>query len=420
MAINNAINLGGVVNADGFTIGGGTTRRTLTFSGADIALVAAADRTYNLPGASGTFLNDSRSVSTTGPLQGGGTLNADLTLTLISADGSSGGYLTSANWTTFNDAAGKAHDQNTDTGTDCTTFHIDSDATGPKLKNSSGELQARNSADNAYADFRCKDLHVEGDQTILNTETVTTEDNIILLNSNQTGVPSEDGGIEIERGATIDAYMLWNETSDRWECGLTGALQSLITTGDTVDAAKLANVLGIDHGGTGATTAPTAFDALVPFTTKGDVIATHNGTGATRLPIGDDDQVLTADAAASYGFVWKAASGGGGGIDWEELTGSTTIAINAGYIMNLGTLLTGTLPATAAVGSVIAITGKGAGGWKVAQQASQQVHFGTMSSTSGTGGYLQSVGVRDSIRMVCIVANNEWNVVSSVGNITIS
>jgi len=56
------------------------------------------------------------------------------------------------------DAVSKKHTQNTDTGTTETTFQIDSDNTGPKLKNSSGDLQARNSADNAYADFVCKNL----------------------------------------------------------------------------------------------------------------------------------------------------------------------------------------------------------------------------------------------------------------------
>jgi hypothetical protein len=47
-----------------------------------------------------------------------------------------------------------SHSQNTDTGTTGTTFHIDSDNTGPKIKNNSGALEARNSADDAYANMR--------------------------------------------------------------------------------------------------------------------------------------------------------------------------------------------------------------------------------------------------------------------------
>jgi hypothetical protein len=43
-----------------------------------------------------------RAVNTTAPLSGGGALSSDLTLSLPAASGSQNGYLTSANWTTFN------------------------------------------------------------------------------------------------------------------------------------------------------------------------------------------------------------------------------------------------------------------------------------------------------------------------------
>ena len=50
------------------------------------------------------------------------------------------------------------HTQNTDTGTTSSTFHIDYDNNGPKLKNSSGTLQIRNSADSAFADISVSKL----------------------------------------------------------------------------------------------------------------------------------------------------------------------------------------------------------------------------------------------------------------------
>lgn len=53
-------------------------------------------------------------------------------------------------------AVSAGHTQNTDTGTTSTTFHIDNDASGPKLKNNAGALESRNAADDAYADFRAK------------------------------------------------------------------------------------------------------------------------------------------------------------------------------------------------------------------------------------------------------------------------
>ena len=62
------------------------------------------------------------------------------------------------------------------------------------------------------------DLTVSGTTTTVNTETINLADNIITLNSNYSGSsPTENGGIEIERGTLDNAVLRWNETSDRWE-----------------------------------------------------------------------------------------------------------------------------------------------------------------------------------------------------------
>ena len=50
-------------------------------------------------------------------------------------------------------AVNQSHAQNTDTGTTLTSFQINSGASGPRIKNSSGTLQVRNSADSAAAAF---------------------------------------------------------------------------------------------------------------------------------------------------------------------------------------------------------------------------------------------------------------------------
>jgi len=60
------------------------------------------------------------------------------------------------------------------------------------------------------------DLIIQGTTVTLNTETLAIEDNIITLNSNVTGTPSANGGVEIERGTSDNASILWNETSDTW------------------------------------------------------------------------------------------------------------------------------------------------------------------------------------------------------------
>lgn len=62
-------------------------------------------------------------------------------------------------------------------------------------------------------------LTVSGTTTTVNTETVTIADNIILLNSDATGTPTENGGIEIERGSSTNVQLRWNEANDYWQIG---------------------------------------------------------------------------------------------------------------------------------------------------------------------------------------------------------
>lgn len=72
-----------------------------------------------------------------------------------------------------------------------------------------------------------------------------------------------------------------------------------ITGGSIVGITDLA----IADGGTGASTATAAFNALSPTTTKGDIIV-DNGTDAVRLGIGTDGRTLVADSGATNGLAW--------------------------------------------------------------------------------------------------------------------
>jgi hypothetical protein len=142
------------------------------------------------------------------------------------------------------------------------------------------------------------------------------------------------------------------------------------------------------------------------------------GTWTLTLPDSDGNAGQFLQTDGSGVTTWATATGGGGGLTWSEITGtSQTMSVNTGYIANNAGLVTLTLPSTSAVGDVVRVTGKGAGGWRIAQPASVVIHFGNTDTTTGTGGYLQFTHRRDSVELVCVVANTEWNVVSSMGNI---
>ena len=167
----------------------------------------------------------------------------------------------------------------------------------------------------------------------------------------------------------------------------------------------------VSNGGTGVATL-TAYAVIC------------GGTAATNpvqalAAVGNAGEVLTSNGAAALP-TWQAA--GSGGITWSVVTIDAGITVNTGIIANKAGLLTMTLPATAAISDQIRITGiNTAVGWRIAQNANQQIFFGDQSTTVGVGGYLEATAIRDSVELVCVVAgaSTVWNIVSSIGNITV-
>ena len=75
-------------------------------------------------------------------------------------------------------------------------------------------------------------LTVSGNTTYVNTETIQLSDNIITLNANEAGTPSQDAGLEVERGTSSNVVLQWNEANDYWEIASGGTIGRIITTGD--------------------------------------------------------------------------------------------------------------------------------------------------------------------------------------------
>lgn len=75
------------------------------------------------------------------------------------------------------------------------------------------------------------DLTVNGNTTTLNTATLSVEDNTVLLNNGVTGTPALNAGLEVERGTSTNASLIWNETSDVWQAGLLGSEVAISLSG---------------------------------------------------------------------------------------------------------------------------------------------------------------------------------------------
>ena len=59
-------------------------------------------------------------------------------------------------------------------------------------------------------------LTVSGNVSSINTQSISSVSNEIILNSNASGAPTLDGKLTINRGSSSNVTLLWNETADKW------------------------------------------------------------------------------------------------------------------------------------------------------------------------------------------------------------
>lgn len=104
----------------------------------------------------------------------------------------------------------------------------------------------------------------------------------------------------------------------------------------------------------------------------------------------------------------------------QVITSSTTIVMNTTYIVNGAGLITLTLPATFTAGYYIKIIGY-AGGWKIAQNAGQNILFNGSGTTIGATGFLASQLDTDGVTLYAIVNDTNLIVSDAQGpNITVN
>ena len=298
-------------------------------------------------------------------------------------------------------------------GTWTSISNIDLRGLFPNLAAGGGTAAGTTFPDNAFRIFddgdSTKEIAFEASAiTTATTRTITMDDRNIDMDAVPDSFPTDSGTATPAAGVLTVAGGTNIATS--------GA-------GSTVTIA-IDSTIGVPNGGTGAAT----------LTDHGILLG--SGVGAItplgvatdgQLPIGSSgaDPVLAAITAGTGISIVNGAgsitiSAPDSGVAWTEVTGtSQSMAVNNAYILNNAALVTATLPATAAVGDVLIIVGKGAGGWTMAQNAGQTVHFISSDTTTGAGGSISSTVRYDSLEVVCTTADTDFVVRSSVGNLTV-
>jgi hypothetical protein len=176
-----------------------------------------------------------------------------------------------------------------------------------------------------------------------------------LLQVGDAGTPGSQGMIRFgSRSPTNIAYRTWDVGVPQTGGDTTGIGYSFVIN-DTLLGTDPEFLIrwGTGRVGIGRTNPATALDV------NGTVTATGfagNGASLTSLP---------------------------GTLVWQIVTNLTVAAQpDAGYLAAGATQVSLTLPASPTVGDVIRVSGAGAGGWKIAQNASQSVFVGTTATLS--------------------------------------
>ncbi len=213
-------------------------------------------------------------------------------------------------------------------------------------------------------------------------------------------------------------------------------LQSSETQRGTVELATAAETTsGVS---TSLAVHPSGLDTKLGTQASNGIIYGQGGAGSNlaslvegtdgQLPIGDTGgpPVLSTLTAGSNITINNGSGSiqinatGSLAIPWNDVVGtSATLVVNEGFVSNNAGLVTLTLPVAAAFGDQFLIVGNGAGGWRVAQTAGQTIHILSSDTTTGAGGSLSSTNRYDAITLLCTVANTDFVVRDSMGNLTV-
>ena len=320
--------------------------------------------------ASATYWNakvdPSRTITTTAPLQGGGDLSADRTLSIPQADAGHDGFLSSADWSTFNDKVPQTRTVNghalsgnvtvtkSDVGlslventalstwTGNTSINsVDTVTTGTWNANTIGPVYGGT----GLSSYTLGDmLYASGANTLgrLAGNVTTTRK---FIRQTGTGLVSAAPVWDTVTQTDVGLGNVENTALSTW-AGST----NLTTLGTIATGTWSATAIAIARGGTGQTTKTAAFDALSPLTTLGDTL--YGGAAGTGTRLAGNTTATkqflsqTGTGAVSTAPSWSVVAKADVGLANVENTALSTWA-GSTNLTTLGTIATGTWSATA-------------------------------------------------------------------------
>ena len=198
-------------------------------------------------------------------------------------------------------------------------------------------------------------LTVNGTQTQINTETLTVDDNIIVLNNNEAGTPSQNAGIEVERGTHNNVLFRWNENNTNWEFTEDGTNYNVLGsasnfTGTTDGVNEGSNNLYFTNARADAR-ANSAFDTKLAAATTADL----SESGNLYYTNARADARIAAASLSSLTNVSSTAPNSNQVLQWNGTAWAP--ATTAAGVTDLGDL--GDVNATSSSGQVLTSDGSG-------------------------------------------------------------
>ena len=150
-------------------------------------------------------------------------------------------------------------------------------------------------------------LTVNGTTTTVNSNIVEIGDAIITLNSDETGAPSQNAGLEVERGTSANVFLRWNEATDVWEITEDGTnYYSLITSNDAITISDGSTTQDVNMGETLTFADGTDIDVVVSATNT--LTVNHNVAGANTTISSTANTFVDEITVTAQGHVTSVAT----------------------------------------------------------------------------------------------------------------
>lgn len=184
-------------------------------------------------------------------------------------------------------------------------------------------------------------LTVQGTLLTKDSQEVNIGDAVIKLNAEETGAPTEDAGIEIERGTETNVAFLWDETNDYWTVGANNMVAKTFIgalNGNAKTASKWANARTVTFAG-GDVTGSFSIDGSANVS---NVNLTVASVAANSITLGTDTTGDYVAGVTGSGAISVSGSGGEGSTPAISVANATATVRGAVELATSAETITGT------------------------------------------------------------------------------